>query len=156
MVVSLLSLDARGNNNTRLLLDVAALQTTYCTTTDHINVYHYETQRLLYAYASSVGTALFMSLFGFAALARNGVSSSMSVSTILRTTRNQTLDRVLGGTCLGADPIPKELRELRLKFGEVRTGDGPVPDAVPVGGVGHVALGIEGEVFPIRKGARYT
>lgn len=156
MVVSLLSIDTRGNNETHPLLDNAALETTDCTTTEYVNVYHYQTLRLLYVYASSVVTALFMSLVGFVALARNGVSSSMTVSTILRTTRNQTLDRVLGGTCLGADPIPKELGELRLKFGEVRTGEGAVPDAVAVGGVGHVALGIEGEVFPIRNGARYA
>lgn len=156
MVVSLLSIDTRGNNQTHLLLDVAALETTFCTTTEYVNVYHYQTLRLLYVYASSAGTALLMSLVGFVALARNGVSSSMTVSTILRTTRNQTLDRVLGGTCLGADPIPMELGELRLKFGEVRTGGGTVPDPVATGGIGHVALGIEGEVFPIRNGARYA
>lgn len=156
MVVSLLSIDTRGNNRTHPLLDVAALETTHCTTTRYINVYRYQTLRLLFVYALSACTALFMSAVGFVALSRNGVSSSMTMSTILRTTRNQTLDRVLGGTCLGADPIPKELGELRLKFGEVRTGEGAVPDAVPEGGVGHVALGIKGEVFPIRKGAKYS
>lgn len=156
MVVSLLSVDSGGNNETHLLLENAALETTHCTTTESINVYHYQALRLLIVYALSACTALFMSAVGFVALSRNGVSSSMTVSTILRTTRNHTLDRVLSGTCLGADPIPKELGELRLKFGEVRTGEGVVPDAVPEGGIGHVALGIEGEVFPIRNGARYS
>lgn len=155
MVVSLLSIDTRGEDSFHPLFLYAALEATQCTTTKSAAVYNYKFQRLLYVYGASTSMALIMAVVGFVALARNGVSNSVTVSALLRTTRNPTLDRLLAGTCLGADPLPTELGELRLKFGEVRTGDG-FPKHFGVDGVGHMALGVEGEVFPIRNGARYS
>lgn len=154
MVVSLLSIDTRGSDVFHPLFQFAALEASQCTTTKSGAVYNYEMQRLVGVYGASATMALMMAVVGFVALMRNGVCSSMTVSALLRTTRNPTLDRLLVGTCLGAVPPPMELGELRLKFGEVRTGDGFTKE-VGVGGIGHVALGVEGEVFPIRNGARY-
>lgn len=151
MVVSLLSIDSPGTNKTRPLMRYSALEQNLCATTKSVAVYTYTTHRLLIVYTSTVTIAILMSFVGLVALGRNGVASNMSVSAILRTTRNPTLDHLMGG-CLGGNPMPKELEKLRLKFGEVRTG-GEKEDGERVG---HVALGIEGEVFSIRRGGRYS
>lgn len=154
MVVSLLAMDGsgiRGSAGGPLLLE-AAVENTQCTTMKKLAVYQYTTLRLVLMYAVSVAIALLMAVVGFAALGQNGVSSSMNFSTILRTTRNPTLDGLVGGGCLGGDPIPEGLGKLRLKFGELRT------EGEEIGGsrAGHVAMGIEGEVVPIRRGGLYS
>ncbi|KAL0634212.1 hypothetical protein Q9L58_006888 [Maublancomyces gigas] len=155
IVVSLLSIDSPGTNKSHPLLNYASLEGNSCNTTRTSTVHDYKARRLIIVYATSASLSMLMAVVGFVALGRNGVSSSVTVSAIIRTTRNPTLDRLFGGSCLGADPIPKELGEMRLKFGEVRA-EGEMPKEVEVGVVGHVALGIEGEVFPIRNGARYS
>lgn len=154
MVVSLLAMDGsgvRGSTGGPLLLE-AAVEKSQCTTTKKLAVYQYTTLRLVVVYAVSVVIALLVAVVGFVALGRNGVSSSMSVSTILRTTRNPTLDRLVGGGCLGGDPIPKDLEKLRLKFGELRAGREEVGESR----AGRVAMGIEGEVVSIRRGGLYS
>lgn len=150
MVVSMLSIDTAGSNESYPLFQHAALERNNCEATKAATVYEYKRHRLFQVYGTSVTLTLLMAVVGFVALIRNGVSSSVRVSAILRTTRNPTLDRLLGGSCLGADPMPREVAQLRLKFGELRSGGGTV------GEIGHLALGVEGEVFPVRDGARYA
>lgn len=153
MVVSLLSIDSPGTNKTQPLMVYSALERNLCTTTKSVPVYTYKIRRLLIVYTFTATIALLMSFVGFVALGWNGVASNVSVSAILRTTRNPTLDHLMGGGCLGGNPMPKELEKLRLKFGEIKTGGEKEEDGEHVG---HVALGIEGEVSPIRRGGRYS
>lgn len=49
----------------------------------------------------------------------NGVANDKKFTPIHRTTRNSTLDPLMG-SCLGAVPIPPDLGDLKLNFGEVR------------------------------------
>lgn len=153
MVVSLLSIDSPGTTETQPLLVYSALEPNLCTTTNSVAVYTYKIKRLLIVYISTATISLLMSILGFVALGWNGVASNTSVSAILRTTRNPTLDRLMEGGCLGGNPMPKELERLRLKFGEVKTGGEKEADGEHIG---HVTLGIEGEVSPIRRGGRYS
>lgn len=162
MMVSLLAIDGRGTDPDRPLLENAALQNTTCTTTKYQLTYHYEMWRLVSVYATSIVIALFAAVCGFLALHQNSVSSNTHVSTIVRTTRNPTLDALMG-SCLGGERMSKELEELRLKLGEVNGRLGAVERAVGDDGgaptygddLRHVALGIEGEVTPIQEGKRY-
>lgn len=153
MVVSLLSIDYTGTNPSRPLLHEAALQSVQCMTTGFVSLYYYTAWRLVVVYAISLAIALLMGVIGFVALRRNGVSSQTTFSSILRTTRNPTLDQYMGGGCLGAGPMPPGVNELKLRFGEVVGGSGMT---VGDGRVGHLALGVEGEVFEIEKGGRYS
>lgn len=134
-----------------LLLE-AAVKNTQCTTVKQLAVYQYTTLRLVLVYAVSVVIALFSAVVGFVALRQNNVSSRMNFSTILRTTRNPTLDGLVGRGCLGGDPMSKDLGRLRLKSGELRTEGEEIGESR----AGHVAMGIEGEVVPIRRGGLYS
>lgn len=138
MVVSLLAADSPGTQKSSPLMEYAALTNTTCISTKPQNVYRYTAWRLVSAYAAAAIVTLSIAIFGFAALGMNGVSSDASFSTILRTTRNPTLDIKTVGGCLGGDPLPKGLQELKLKFGELKMAEGKIVDR-------HVAMGVEGE-----------
>lgn len=154
MIVSLLSIDYSGTDPSRPLLHVAALQNVQCGTIGVVSLYNYTAWTLITVYAVSVAIALIMGVIGFVALGRNGMASATSFSSILQTTRNPTLDRYMEGTCLGAGPIPRGLGMLKLRFGEVvAQGSGRT---IGEEMVGHLALGVEGEVFDIDKGAKYS
>lgn len=143
MTVSLLSIDGSGVRGSGPLLLEAAVEPNKCITTTQIAVYTYAALRLVLVYAGSVGVVMVMAVVGFVALGCNGVAYSVSVSTVLRTTRNPTLDHLVGEGCLGGGSVPAELGKLKLKFGEIGEG-------------GHVAMGIEGEVRKIQRGGRYS
>lgn len=151
MVVSLLSADGAGIEERDPLMEYAALIRTNCTSTKYYNVYQYVAKRLVLAYAMAATITFLMLVLGFVALESNGVASDASFSTMLLTTRNPTLDRLTAGGCLGGDPVPEELRKLKLAFGKLKTEGGPGPDEV-----GHLAIGIEGEIVQIVKGGRYS
>lgn len=155
MVVSLISFNYTTSDNFRGVLDVAALENTTCSITNGRTIYHYSPQTLVPVYSISAAAALWMALVGFVALARNGVASNRSVSAIIRTTRNPTLDDHIGGSCLGGDPMPKELQNLELQFGALRAG------AVSTGRdtgkkISSFALGVKGEIDVIKRGGVYS
>lgn len=163
MVVSLLSIDTNGNALTHPLLRYGAREQTQCTKSKYLAVYHYQSWILVSVYGTATAIALCIAALGVLALERNGVASTTDISVILRTTRNPTLDRLMGG-CLGGDLMPEELENLRLKFGEInargeRGGEkesGEKESGNDVAQVRHAAMGIMGEVSPIRRGERYT
>lgn len=153
MIVSLLSINGMGTTRNSPLYRYAALQNTTCESSTHILVYHYDSWRLITIYATSVTLALFSGVLGFIALHVNGVASDKKFSSILRTTRNPTLDSLMG-SCLGAEPVPPDLGDLKLMFGEVRTS-GEDGGQANMDHDGHVAMGTASEISPIRKGKRY-
>lgn len=152
MIVSLLSIDGGGANSTDPLLDVAAVQDTTCITTRLRVFYNYSAPILVIVYVTFVAFSLLMTLAGFFALAHNGVASGTWVSSIIRTTRNPTLDMRIGGSCLGGHPVPKELEKLELRFGVLNAG------AISADGepIASFALGMKEEVKPIRRGMQYS
>lgn len=71
------------------------------------------------------------------------MASTKTVSAIIRTTRNRTLDEcIVGGDCLGGDVMSSELSKVKLRFGALKTGKI---------GTAQFALGVKGEVFPIKQ-----
>lgn len=129
--------------------EFSATTATTCRIFDDYNVYAYASHKLLITYAVAIGVGVVMAAIGFAALAMNGVASDMSFSTVLLTTRNPSLDRLAAGGCIGGRPLPAELGKLRLRFGEVMA-------ETSEDGVGHTAMGVEGEVSQIRRGGKYS
>ncbi|KAK8157436.1 hypothetical protein IWX90DRAFT_324026 [Phyllosticta citrichinensis] len=105
---------------------------------------HYEYNRtdLLIAYAAAVGVALVCISVGASAYFANGYSASTSFSSIISTTRNADLDRLVQGACLGAQPLPRRMGDMKLRFGVLRSDD-----SVP-----HAAFGLQEDVAKLRKG----
>ena len=77
----------------------------------------------------------------------NRVSRSTSFSAMIATTRNPQLDRLVEGSSLRALSLEKEMRETKLKFGELM-GDGRVKE--------HVGFGFEENILNLGKGGTYT
>jgi len=75
----------------------------------------------------------------------------------ISTTGSTTLEKALVASCLGGDDnVTKELRELRVRFGELKAG---VWDGGEAGNGNRVirkaGFGIEGEVTPLVRGGLY-
>lgn len=133
----------------RSLLYAAATNATCLSTRTH-NVYHYNARTLIAVYSITVAIALLMATLGGVALAQNGVAHDTSFSTMVATTRNQRLDQLFSGACLGRTPLKKDLGNTKLMFGEQERGARP-----EAGQPDHVAFGLKGEVRRLRKGGRY-
>ncbi|KAL0632207.1 hypothetical protein Q9L58_008917 [Maublancomyces gigas] len=130
-------------NGQKTVLPITATQETECETTKVFLVYIYSPQTLLIVYGLAIVCALATSIAGFIALGHNGMASTKAVSTIIRTSRNRTLDEcIVGGDCLGGGVMSSELSKVELRFGALKTGKiGTAP----------FALGVKGEVYPIKR-----
>lgn len=129
--------------------EFSATTTTTCRIFDDYNVYAYASHKLLITYGVVVAVGFVMAGIGLAALGMNGIASDTSFSTVLLATRNPSLDRLTAGGCIGGKPLPAELGKLKLRFGELAIG-------TSVDGVGHTAMGVEGEVSRIRRRGKYS
>lgn len=140
MVVSMLALNTL-TNGTAFILDVAAIQQTNCITTKYQVLYVYSARTLILVYGLAVACALVASVAGFFALGRNGMASTQTVSAMIRTTRNRTLDEcIAGGDRLGGDSMSKELKKVELRFGVLKTSK-----------TSSFAMGVKGEISPIKR-----
>lgn len=89
---------------------------------------------------------------GVYALRQNGVSAVDGgfLQLMTTTTGSATLEKLAAGGCLGGnESVPKELKELKVRFGEL-IGEGMVGGAVRRAGFGTVE-----EIVPMNKGAVY-
>ncbi|CAG7956978.1 unnamed protein product [Penicillium salamii] len=109
------------------------------------NFYSYDWTNLFAAYATALVVTFVCITIGFFALCSNGVPGKTSFSNFLRTTRNQDLDVLTTGYCLGSDHLPDELEKVRLRFGEIET---PQPFK-------HAAFGFEESVIGLVKDEKY-
>lgn len=142
MVVSLVASDLLLDGSA-FLLDVTATQDTMCTTTTYNLLYVYSARTLILVYALAVACALVTTLAGFFALRQNGMASTQTPSSMIRTTRNPTLDEaIVGNYTLGGNTMSDEMEKMELRFGALRA------DAK---GSVHYALGVRGEISPIKQ-----
>lgn len=109
------------------------------------NFYSYDWTNLFAAYATALVATFVCITIGLFALCSNGVPGKTSFSNFLRTTRNQELDVLTTGYCLGSDHLPDELEKVRLRFGEIET-------AQPFK---HAAFGFEESVIDLVKDEKY-
>ncbi|KAL1638906.1 hypothetical protein SLS58_008491 [Diplodia intermedia] len=114
-------------------------------------VYTYRARTLLAAYAAAAGVALACVLVGARAYGANGFAAAgaptASFSSVLLTTRNQDLDRLVEGRCLPRQPaLDRELGRTKLRYGVLAAKE------KSVAGQEHAAFGFVGTVKTLRKG----
>lgn len=109
------------------------------------NKYVYNWRNLVAAYGAGVVVALVGVCVGAFSYYANGYSASMSFSSILVTTRNADLDRLVEGRCLPAQPLGKGLGKTELRYGLLRSdGRGE--------GYKHAAFGFRETINDLKKG----
>lgn len=144
----------------------AASMNSSCRSSRAYNIYHYNAHTLIVVYAATVALAVYMVCLGALALLRNGVAHDTSFSTFVATTRNERLDRLFRGACLGKNPLGKDLGKTKLMFGEqqdplLRAASGGAAMGAnyhqnPEQTVGHATFGTEGGVRRLKKGGQYS
>ncbi|KAI9788801.1 MAG: hypothetical protein M1816_006582 [Peltula sp. TS41687] len=98
-------------------------------------------------------------LLGSLALYQNGVSATDGGFTQILTTTTGigVVQKVAAGGCLGGEEnIPKELRELKIQFGELierENGEGGSKEGERM--IRRAGFGVEGEVMPLTKRELY-
>lgn len=106
------------------------------------NRFHYIPQTLLIPYGIAVFLSLLWLIIGAVCILRNGMVANSAFSTIMSTTRDDSLDvmvRSFPGASLGATPMPPDLRDTKLRFGIIR---GEVDGARFECGMPHAAFGM--------------
>jgi hypothetical protein len=84
----------------------------------------------------ALGLVAICVLLGGYALLRNEVTSQMSFSQILVTTRNATLDTLCEGATMGGEYMDKGLLRTKLRFSKLS-------------GKEHMGFGLESEISPL-------
>ncbi|KAF9888266.1 hypothetical protein FE257_008835 [Aspergillus nanangensis] len=141
------ALEDLSRNFTYSLLSLNAANTSVPVTVySPQNFYAYNRKNLFVAYIVAAGVTITCIAVGLFALWDNGVSHNTSFSGVLRTTRNPDLDFLATGYCFGSDELTKEVRRVKLRFGEIETA----PQTFK-----HAAFGYEDSVTDLVKGEKY-
>lgn len=111
-----------------------------------VNFYAYDSRNLLLTYGMAILITLLFVVLGARAFDMNGISSSTSFSSILLTTRNQTLDDLATGYALGSQPLNKAIGATKLRFGIIG-GKGVNGESER-----KVGFGLDSEVTALTKG----
>jgi len=116
-----------------------------------VNVYSFSSPlTLLLPYFLSIILAFPFVLQGFWALVRNGVAATDGgfMQIISTSTGSAILDSAAAGGCLGGDEsVPRELKDLKIRFGEFVGQEGLR--------VRRAGFGVEGEVRGLDREVRY-
>ncbi|TGZ78341.1 hypothetical protein EX30DRAFT_343242 [Ascodesmis nigricans] len=135
------------------LLEIAENITTTCNRTRMQNQFNYQRRGLWIGYALAMTAAFVAILFGASSILGNGMTSDITFSKIMVTTRNPSLDNLVRsypGAALGGDPVPKALERQKLRFGVIENAYGKDGVAVATGvEIKHTAFGLVGEVGEI-------
>lgn len=111
------------------------------------NIYNYKSINLVGTYGLGVGVAIMSFAIGIRALIVNGVSHETSFSSIMCSTRNETLDHITTGSSFAAVSLSEEVEETKLRFGLLnRNGE-------TQGLIKRVGFGLTHEVETLKKGA---
>ena len=120
----------------------------------YIPQYSYSFTTLWFPYSTALLVGLLCILLGTIMLFENGVNSDMSFSQLLVTTRNSTFDAVADGACLGGGAISDEMRQVKLRYGQLQTGLQDEDDSEEI--VAHAAFGLNNEIVSLRRGRMYA
>lgn len=126
-----------------------------CKASAHILVWSYRATWLALPYFIAVAATFAAVGVGLHAIATNGYVAQTNFSTFLSTTRSPGLDKLAEGSCLGAWPLTKELRNTSLRFGQTAAA-ADMQDEVGGDRPAHAAFGFIDRVTPIVKGRKYS
>ena len=107
------------------------------TTWRTVNIYQYQPTDLYIAYGCSLLATVFCVFWGFYVISHynHHRSYSLKFSTILRTTRRREFDNVVDATARnGADPVPRRIKEPKLRYSVGDGEDGHLDGFELVGG----------------------
>lgn len=123
--------------------------------TTYINIYSLTSPLNLYLpYAFCLALAIPFLLLGANSLRLNGVTAIDGgfVQILTTTTGNRGLEDAAAGGCLGgSENTPRELMDMKIRFGELVGQD----DEIDKGGVKRAGFGTEDEVVSLRKRTVY-
>jgi hypothetical protein len=117
----------------------------------------YTPSQLWGCYAPVIFLTFIILCMGAFTIYKDGTTFSVGFSRIMVTTRNQTLDDISRGACLGNDPFPMELMRTKLQFGVLNDyGETEYMGPEGVQGIGHCSFGVPSELSPIQRGVPYA
>jgi len=117
----------------------------------------YTPSQLWGCYAPVIFVTLVILLMGAWTIHQDGATFSVGFSRILVTTRNQTLDDISRGACLGNDPFPMELMRTKIQFGVLNDfSEAEYVGAEGVQAIGHCTFGVPSEISAIQRGVPYA
>ncbi|KAE9377871.1 hypothetical protein N431DRAFT_500616 [Stipitochalara longipes BDJ] len=140
MTISMLAADIVGTTN-------QTIDVTYFPTR---NIYQYNPRNLVISYSVAIAVTAICVAIGIAATISNGVNHSSSFSAMIATAQNPKLRHLFEGNSLGALPLDREIREVKLRFGQLVNHDNVVD------GTRHIGFGFEDDVSNLRKNGKYT
>jgi hypothetical protein len=125
--------------------------------TRYQSTFVYDAKKLWACYAPVILMTFIILLFGAWTIWQDGTTFSVGFSRIMVTTRNQTIDDISRGACLGNNPFPDELMSTQLQFGVLNEySEIEVLGMNGLSEVGHCAFGVPSELSPIVKGVPYA
>ncbi|KAH7192875.1 uncharacterized protein B0J16DRAFT_369055 [Fusarium flagelliforme] len=110
-----------------------------CQVTNWVSRWKYNETPLWIAYGSLCFIGMMGLVLGAFSINFNGCTSDMAFSKVVCTTRNTTLDQAAMDSHFGVHPLPKELLEAKLQFGEIA-------------GENHAGFGLEHQITKLEKG----
>lgn len=146
-------------NITISIVSSSGMWKTTTNTTQSVNVNVYTFSRplnLIMPYFLLLCLALPFLLLGILALYQNGVSATDGgfIQVLSTTTGSGELQRVATGGCLGGEEnIPKELKELKIRFGEMINSERGDKQGEAI--IRQASFGIESEVAPLKRRETY-
>lgn len=109
---------------------------------------------LILPYFISLGLAIPALIYALVLLYHTHHVAAMGdsfIQILMTTTGSPTLTELAVGGCLGGDNnVPKELKELKIKYGDITRSEGGIEPTVR-----HAGFGVEGEVTNLRRRAVY-
>src|ERR1700724_791934 len=109
---------------TPLLTTLSPPVNTTIITTTYVNLYAYHSQILWLDYGLGILFTLLANLLGGLAYHHNGVCYDKSFSSILSSTRDSNIAKIFHHQVLGKLPLPKNIRQAKLRFGRMKEGEG--------------------------------
>ncbi|KAJ4003696.1 hypothetical protein NW752_011118 [Fusarium irregulare] len=110
-----------------------------CQVTNWVSRWEYNETPMWIAYGSLCLIGMMGLVLGAFSINFNGCTSDMAFSKIVCTTRNSILDQAVMDSHFGVHPLPQELLETKVQFGEIA-------------GENHAGFGLEHQITKLEKG----
>ncbi len=116
------------------------------TISQNVNVYVYDSQKLILTYSIAVTVTAAFVVLGVQAFHSNGTSYSSSFSSILVSTRNPDLDNLVRGHTQDSQSLEKAIMKVKLQYGGLQNND------LNREREAKLVFGLDGTVGGVRRG----